>query len=501
MSIGEEFKDGSVAVSDHGNLTGLANDDHIQYSLATGSRAFIGTVSGIDPVIDSHLATKGYVDTAISTVDEHNELLGLQGGFDSTEFYHLDLQTYGQISSTPTSIDLSDGLDVTGHSAMGPNATIDFGIAPGSGWGIILNMSENFDSSVTSGAYGIYLSINNAANDAGANSVGLNSTVHNNTSILHGSIAGITSNANSSTVSAVVTDMWGIASQAVSSGDNSVITNMIGGKFEANTAFSMANFAVTDMIGTQSQILATGSGETNITNGYGALIKTPGYTSSGITTNLYGLYIEDQSTVGFVNDYNIFSAGVNSENKFEGSLELASGTSVNEFSIDGTLVGDSDDAVPTEKAVKTYVDAQISATDEHNELLGLQGGDSTSEFYHLNAQLYNQMSSDATSVIFSGDIHCDDLFTSGDTIHVGTGQIKSTAGNVELYHSTTKVFETIATGIQAGFSAFNIKVWSGTDGITLNSSGSVDIFHSGTEVLTTIPTGIQAGSTVTSFDC
>jgi hypothetical protein len=34
---------------------------------------------------------------------------------------------------------------------------------------------------------------------------------------------------------------------------------------------------------------------------------------------------------------------------------------VSEFSIDGTLAGDSDLAVPTEKAVKTYVDAQVTA--------------------------------------------------------------------------------------------------------------------------------------------
>ena len=42
------------------------------------------------------------------------------------------------------------------------------------------------------------------------------------------------------------------------------------------------------------------------------------------------------------------------------SLQGASGTSINEFSIDGTMAGNSDDAVPTEKAVKTYVDTSIS---------------------------------------------------------------------------------------------------------------------------------------------
>jgi microcystin-dependent protein len=39
-----------------------------------------------------------------------------------------------------------------------------------------------------------------------------------------------------------------------------------------------------------------------------------------------------------------------------GTLGLLNGTTINEFSIDGTLAGNSDDAVPTEKAVKTYVD-------------------------------------------------------------------------------------------------------------------------------------------------
>ena len=42
----------------------------------------------------------------------------------------------------------------------------------------------------------------------------------------------------------------------------------------------------------------------------------------------------------------------------DGLVFLLNGTGINEFSTDGTLLGDSDDVVPTEKAVKTYVDAQ-----------------------------------------------------------------------------------------------------------------------------------------------
>ena len=49
-----------------------------------------------------------------------------------------------------------------------------------------------------------------------------------------------------------------------------------------------------------------------------------------------------------------------------GSLVLTTGASINEFSTDGTLAGDSDIAVPTEQAVKTYVDTEIQ--DLRNEL-------------------------------------------------------------------------------------------------------------------------------------
>jgi len=42
----------------------------------------------------------------------------------------------------------------------------------------------------------------------------------------------------------------------------------------------------------------------------------------------------------------------------EGTIVLQNGTSINEFSTDGTMAGNSDDAVPTEAAVVTYVAAE-----------------------------------------------------------------------------------------------------------------------------------------------
>ena len=79
--------------SDHGALFGLADDDHTQYSLVTGTRAFSGTVAGVLPTADAHLATKAYVDSEVlhshadSDID-HGALIGL-GDDDHTQ-YHTD---------------------------------------------------------------------------------------------------------------------------------------------------------------------------------------------------------------------------------------------------------------------------------------------------------------------------------------------------------------------------------------------------------------------------
>ena len=59
------------------------------------------------------------------------------------------------------------------------------------------------------------------------------------------------------------------------------------------------------------------------------------------------------------------------------SLTFNLGTTVNEFSIDGTLGDNSDDAVPTEKAVKTYVDTVAAAQDEFIELTDTPGSYTT----------------------------------------------------------------------------------------------------------------------------
>lgn len=63
--IDTHIADSSIHGSaDHGGLTGLGDDDHPVYILVDGTRAFTGTVSGVTPTADPHLATKAYVDSA-----------------------------------------------------------------------------------------------------------------------------------------------------------------------------------------------------------------------------------------------------------------------------------------------------------------------------------------------------------------------------------------------------------------------------------------------------
>jgi hypothetical protein len=52
---------------DHGSLDGLMDDDHPQYTLVDGTRAFTGVVGGIDPTAPTHLTTKDYVDTLVAS--------------------------------------------------------------------------------------------------------------------------------------------------------------------------------------------------------------------------------------------------------------------------------------------------------------------------------------------------------------------------------------------------------------------------------------------------
>lgn len=66
--LAQHFEDlhDRVDALDHGtSLAGLADDDHTQYALVSGTRPFTGVVGGVTPTADAHLATKAYIDLLI----------------------------------------------------------------------------------------------------------------------------------------------------------------------------------------------------------------------------------------------------------------------------------------------------------------------------------------------------------------------------------------------------------------------------------------------------
>ena len=269
-----------------------------------------------DLKIDGDVEITGDVILSGDINEHHNSLLGLQGGDSTadTEMYHLTQEVHDQISSNPTTIILSNDLDVSGGVAIG-SAASPLSVAS-------LYINENFD--VSAGTFGAYISSENTANFdiPFTSTTGLGVSLQQNVSTLQNLVTGALISVNIAADSAVVTNATAVKGTAFVTDDNTTIGTMIGGDFKVSPATSMVNSVVGSMIGGQFQILGAGSGDVDVTDGYGVLIQTPSFNSSGTTTNLYGLYIEDQSTVGFTTDYNLYSAGVNSRNKIEGILEV-----------------------------------------------------------------------------------------------------------------------------------------------------------------------------------
>ena len=93
---------------DHGSIAGLGDDDHTQYILADGSRAFSGTVSGITPTANAHLATKEYVDlTGVSRAD----FFWSDTNSDVNGYNYAYAYETGQAESTVVSSALGEGDD------------------------------------------------------------------------------------------------------------------------------------------------------------------------------------------------------------------------------------------------------------------------------------------------------------------------------------------------------------------------------------------------------
>ena len=139
------------------------------------------------------------------------------------------------------------------------------------------------------------------------------------------------------------------------------------------------------------------------------------------------------------------------------AIEAFPSTIIDEFSTDGTLVGNSDTALPTEQAVKTYVDNKISGS--------------------ISASVDNALARyDGTDGIQGSGIDIDDL----DNIS-GVANIDST-GNIT---ATGTIFAD--SWVAAG---------NNTDFVSLDPSGGIEIGNSGAAGFIDFKSGVAE-----DFDC
>lgn len=114
--------------------------------------------------------------------------------------------------------------------------------------------------------------------------------------------------------------------------------------------------------------------------------------------------ISDNTALGTNDRFNIDSSG---------KISLSTGTGVNEFSIDDTLADNSDDALVTEKAIKTYVDQVFSNAAngskrlffDQTDVLTDGGGDYIAVNHNLNERLVDvTLSNNAHDEVFQDDV-------------------------------------------------------------------------------------------------
>ena len=321
---------GLTTVSGHNSLNGIqggTTDEYYHLTLAEYTELQSGyvtyaemtTISGdIVSQIPSltGYATESYVDSQIlilsGTITSSDSFLGLEdtpSGYSNTEVLYY---TASGIASSPNMTFVEgSGLDIADHMALGNNATIDYG----AGYPIVLFINES-DSKVGGTIVGEYIVVDNTGAASNSNTTGLFITAASSAT-QQNNIVGLYSNAANNVSNATINEIVGIRGQGNITAANSTVNSLIAGDFRTyyNNSGTLAKLAAG-----QFQALWGSSIDGNVTNAYGVLIKaTQGHPDSG--TNLYGLYIEDQTTAYFDTEYNIYSAGAG-KNKFEGNIEF-----------------------------------------------------------------------------------------------------------------------------------------------------------------------------------
>jgi len=358
---------------------GISNPDMAAFTDLTLSAGATISEFTTDPTLagnsDSHIPTekavKAYVESKIHGI--------IFGPSDSKAIVYID--TTGGLEVDPTNFywnDSTKGLTVKGNFSIGDNAPPVEVI--GKEYGLHINKG------LANPSIGFYTGIGNVILcDSTADVVGINTVLYNNISSnnMIGHYTHIQSNSyiNSGNITGSKLEVFDYNGTP-----NEIIGQEI--KVVANPSYIATGFTALkiegfigsstiaqDAIGINIDMSTGSSTPYSVISGDTYGIKLTSISPHCVTGTSYGLYVSVDSTSS-VPDYSIYVAGESSKVKFEGNLEslsidtttlntftlkLQSGATINEISTDGTLVDNSDIAVPTEQAVKTYVDTKIAA--------------------------------------------------------------------------------------------------------------------------------------------
>ena len=435
----------------------------------------------------SGYATESYVDSEISTlsgiITSNDTFAGLEdtpAGYSVSEVLYY---TASGVASSPNMTFVEGtGLDIADHIAIGNNATIDYGGA----FPIILYVNESINAS--GGFYGSLLNFENTASGPTVDTVGMYLSAGSYTSTEHNNITGLILQAASSNNSgAVVDEIIALDSTATLTGDHSSVNVLVAGDFKATSVFNMNDTDIIDAIAGRFQVFPYGTGDVDIVNAYGVLIKNPAFSTTGSGLNLYGLYIEDQANSYFNTRYNIYSAGANSKNKFEGSIECETISGTTDITMGYLSAPASSNYIKIfDYPYMAFVVGGYGMVQVDDTGLTLGGKLDVSNDDIVMTGTGNMLNFGANTISGTGDIYCNDIYTASGTVYVGDLKLSSSGGDTLLINDVTlddliiaavPSVDTIQDGdtlasVDDGSGKFKVDI-NGTEVMSLNSSANL----------------------------
>jgi hypothetical protein len=454
---GIQGEQGEIGASDHGVLSGLADDDHTQYhtdARADGRYIYRANSTAFTPTADYHPATKKYVDDATTAVNTHITTgttsvnttastitmvtentnaftivkTSSENAFNFTQAYYFNVAGLAPViyfkDTTSQAINNGPIIDLTARNYGNSDVTTvrittdtleTVGNSMKSDFKIWTNnattLKQRFELNNTSAIIGT------SSDNLNLKVYGVIQPLYGSTTVNEFSIDG-TLAGNSDDALPTEKAVKNYVDKYVDSIQYNPADAALGGCVIANTGdvvirqnwtpvvkftidrkIEIGDAPVSDYSGnadllcqkvgnveiklvsagisyTPSILLAKGRGNltTPTTNTLGdslGHLYFAAYDTSGSNKQCDISYLYDQG-LSFITGGSTATLTTKMILSQAGLLSLLYGAGINEFSTDGTLAGNADNAVPTEKAVKTYVGASVhtrshtmSSTSDH----------------------------------------------------------------------------------------------------------------------------------------